>query len=180
MFLILYSLVFVIAFFFFVITKRIQNVYCTRGGLCLLCTNATCIHTMFICTKLARWFGVFVRCVYVCFWTSPGRSESNVTSTRDSFISRLLLLKSRKFKACLESALCCWCCISVGLSYVHASCKVDSFLSHSLSDYVFFLPLLWPAGVLHFHPDNVCSEDREKVSTKHDHSCCFAPILKII
>lgn len=28
---------------------------------------------------------------------------------------------------------------------------------------------LWPAGgVLHFHPDNVCSEDLDKVSMKHD------------
>lgn len=28
---------------------------------------------------------------------------------------------------------------------------------------------LWPAGgVLHFHPDNVCSEDLDKVSMQHD------------
>lgn len=23
---------------------------------------------------------------------------------------------------------------------------------------------LWPIGVLHFHPDNVCSDERDKVS----------------
>lgn len=35
---------------------------------------------------------------------------------------------------------------------------------------------LWPAGgVLHFHPDNVCSEDRDKVSMKRDHG--LLPLL---
>ena len=35
---------------------------------------------------------------------------------------------------------------------------------------------LWTAGgVLHFHPDNVCSEDLDKVSMKHDHR--LQPVL---
>lgn len=61
--------------------------------------------------------------------------------------------------------MCCWWwwCFSVGLMYVLMTCLVI-FL---LFDYVFFP--LWPAGgVLHFHPDNVCSEDRDKVSMKHE------------
>lgn len=67
--------------------------------------------------------------------------------------------------------MCCWwCCFSVGLTYVLMTCLVIFFLF----DYVFFP--LWPAGgVLHFHPDNVCSEDRDKVSMKHDH--CLLPLL---
>lgn len=40
---------------------------------------------------------------------------------------------------------------------------------------------LWPAaGLLHFHPDNVCSEDRDKVSMTTVCCLCFAPGLNRI
>ncbi len=65
------------------------------------------------------------------------------------------------------------CCILVGRAYGHVSCDVDVFLSASYL--IMFFPL-WPAGgVLHFHPDNVCSEDRDKVSMKHD-QCLLPPL----
>lgn len=66
--------------------------------------------------------------------------------------------------------MCCrLCCFPAGPTYVHdVSCDIWLI-------WLCCFPL-WPAGgVLHFHPDNVCSEDRDKVSMKHDH--CLLPLL---
>lgn len=65
----------------------------------------------------------------------------------------------------------CW------LSERMSMCLVMLMLFFSVPAYLiqFFFPL-WPAGgVLHFHPDNVCSEDRDKVSMKHE--LCLLPLL---
>lgn len=50
-------------------------------------------------------------------------------------------------------------------------CLVMLMFLSALSQLMMCFFPLWPAGgVLHFHPDNVCSEDRDKVSIKH--GCC--------
>lgn len=45
----------------------------------------------------------------------------------------------------------------------------------------FISPLSTAGGVLHFHPDNMCSEDRDKVSSEHDAcSICSSPALNTL
>lgn len=68
--------------------------------------------------------------------------------------------------------VCCGWCIFVGLA-CKCPCVLWCFPQSCLiwlCCFLFFFKSVRPAGgVLHFHPDNVCSEDRDKVSMKHDH-----------